>query len=172
MDVCSGGMKNVTMCPVCDPCDFWTLSDTCRMMEIKSYFDNHLTVLYSVLMSLWAVFYLEFWKRYSAMLTHRWGVLHLSQEEEHPRPEYLAELEPVKKKRINFVTLTREPRPPFWRMKFPRVLLSWTVLAVLCSVVCISLLGNCQQSSSQLARFYARFIKGFKVALKRFFASI
>ena len=41
------------------------------MMEIKTFFDNNLTVIYSVLMSLWAVFYLEFWKRYSAMLTHR-----------------------------------------------------------------------------------------------------
>ena len=34
-----------------------------------------------------------------------------------------------------------EPRPPFWRMKVPRILLSWTVLAVLCTVVSISLLG-------------------------------
>ena len=34
-----------------------------------------------------------------------------------------------------------EPRPPFWRMKVPRILLSWTVLAVLCTIVSISLLG-------------------------------
>ena len=27
-DICEGEMRNTTMCPVCDPCDFWTLSDT------------------------------------------------------------------------------------------------------------------------------------------------
>ena len=52
-----------------------------------------------------------------------------------------AELESVQEKRINFVTRMNEPRPPFWRMKVPRILLSWTVLAVLCAVVSISLLG-------------------------------
>ena len=26
-DICVGEMKNTTMCPVCDPCDFWSLSD-------------------------------------------------------------------------------------------------------------------------------------------------
>ena len=60
------------------------------MQEIKLLFDNNLTLLYSVMMSLWAVIYLELWKRYSALLTHRWGVMFYSPEEEQPRPEYLA----------------------------------------------------------------------------------
>ena len=55
--------------------------------------------------------------------------------------KYFAELESVQEKRINFVTRMSEPRPPFWRMKVPRILLSWTVLAVLCTIVSISLLG-------------------------------
>ena len=43
------------------------------MQEIKVLFDNNLTLLYSVMMSLWATIYLELWKRYSALLTHRKG---------------------------------------------------------------------------------------------------
>ena len=57
------------------------------------------------------------------------------------RQQICAELESVQEKRINFVTRMSEPRPPFWRMKVPRILLSWTVLAVLCAIVSISLLG-------------------------------
>ena len=55
--------------------------------------------------------------------------------------EIFAELESVQEKRINFVTRMSEPTPPFWRMKVPRILLSWTVLAVLFAIVSISLLG-------------------------------
>ena len=55
--------------------------------------------------------------------------------------QIFAERESVQEKRINFVTRMNEPRPPFWRMKVPRILLSWTVLAVLCAIVSISLLG-------------------------------
>ena len=43
------------------------------MQEIKVLFDNNLSLLYSVIMSIWAAVYLELWKRYSALLTHRWG---------------------------------------------------------------------------------------------------
>ena len=70
-DVCVGEMKDTIMCPVCDPCDFWTLKDSCDMTQYKTLFDNDLTVAFSIFMSLWAVFFLEFWKRYSATLTHR-----------------------------------------------------------------------------------------------------
>ena len=46
------------------------------MQEIKVMFDNNLTLLYSVIMSLWATVYLELWKRYSALLTHRHGFIY------------------------------------------------------------------------------------------------
>ena len=111
------------------------------MTRYKILFDNDLTVAFSVFMSLWAVFFLELWERYSAVLTHRWGVYQYDPEEEHPRPEYLAQLETVDTKTINFVTQTTEPRPPFWRMKVPRFLLSWTILAALVIIACISVMS-------------------------------
>ena len=65
-------------------------------------------------------------------------------EEEHPRPEYLAKLADVEERHINFVTQTTEPRPPFWRMKMPGVLISWAsvlffVILALVTVVAIIL---------------------------------
>ena len=71
----------------------------------------------------------------------RWGVYQYDPEEEHPRPEYLAQLETVDNKTINFVTKTTEPKPPFWKMKVPRFLFSWTVLAVLVVIALISVVG-------------------------------
>ena len=39
-----------------------------------------------------AALFLEFWKRYSSEITHRWDVSNFSPEEEHPRPEYLEQV--------------------------------------------------------------------------------
>lgn len=74
----------------------------------------------------------------------RWGVYQYDPEEEHPRPEYLAQLETVETRTVNFVTQTTEPRPPFWRMKMPGVLISWAsvlffIMLALVTVVAIIL---------------------------------
>ena len=50
----------------------------------------------------------------------------------------------MEERHINFVTQTTEPRPPFWRMKMPGVLISWTsvlffILLALVTVVAIIL---------------------------------
>ena len=39
-----------------------------------------------------AALFLEFWKRYSSEIIHRWDVSNFSPEEEHPRPEYLEQV--------------------------------------------------------------------------------
>ena len=57
-----------------------------------------------------AALFLEFWKRYSAEIAHRWDVQTYQPEEEHPRPEYLAQLNNVEEKTVNFVTQTTEPK--------------------------------------------------------------
>ena len=65
-------------------------------------------------------------------------------EEEHPRPEYLAKLSNVQERTINFVTQCSEPLPPFWRMKVPGILISWSsvlffIVLALITVVAIIL---------------------------------
>ena len=97
-------------------------------------FDNETTVFFAVFMSFWGEFagehfqgaqltfflsflfvtsaalFLEFWKRYSYEVAHRWDVTGYHPEEEHPRPEYLAQLKNVKERTVNFVTQCTEPR--------------------------------------------------------------
>ena len=43
-----------------------------------------------------AALFLEFWKRYSAEITHRWDLTGFDVKEEHPRPEYLTKLKDLK----------------------------------------------------------------------------
>jgi len=132
-DICPGGsMSNTTMCPICDNfCKPWQLGDTCLLSKAKYLFDNGTTVFFAVFMSLWAVIFLEVWKRYSAEITHRWDVFGYDPEEEHPRPEYLVQLRNVETKTVNFITQTTEPKPPFWKMKAPGIMVSWTSVHLL-----------------------------------------
>ena len=112
------------------------------MTRAKYFFDNETTVMFALFMSFWSIIFTEMWKRYSAEITHRWDVFGYDPEEEHPRPEYLAQLKNVKvdfsqvwiynskytsqERTINFVTQCSEPKPPFWKMKLPGILVSWT----------------------------------------------
>ena len=98
-------MANVTMCPICDQfCQFWSLGDACMMTKAKYFFDNETTVVFALFMSLWSIVFTELWKRYSAEITHRWDVFGYDPEEEHPRPEYLAQLKDVK---VNLANMCR-----------------------------------------------------------------
>jgi len=75
--------------------------------------------------------FLELWKRYSAEITHRWDLTGFDIHEEHPRPQYLARLKNVKKREVNIVTNMVEPHVPFWRMKLPATVLSFSVVLLL-----------------------------------------
>ena len=73
---------------------------------------------------------MELWKRYSADITHHWGLTGFDLQAEHPRPEYLARLRNAKCK-INVVTQTREPYVPFWKVRVPATILSFSVVLLL-----------------------------------------
>jgi len=74
--------------------------------------------------------FLELWKRYSANITHRWGLSGFDLQAEHPRPEYLARLHDAKLK-INVVTQRMEPYVPFWKVRVPAIILSFSVVLLL-----------------------------------------
>jgi anoctamin-1 len=74
--------------------------------------------------------FLELWKRYSADITHQWGLSGFDLQAEHPRPEYLARLRDAKYK-INVVTQTKEPYVPFWKVRVPATILSFSVVLLL-----------------------------------------
>ncbi|KAI4465729.1 ngep-related [Holotrichia oblita] len=95
---------------------------------------------YSEILKLPALF-LEMWKRYSAEITHRWDLTGFDIKEEHPRPQYLARLAHVKRRRLNVVTNTEEPRVPFWRIKVPATILSFSVVLLLITLALATVLG-------------------------------
>uniref|UniRef100_T1GXT1 Anoctamin n=1 Tax=Megaselia scalaris TaxID=36166 RepID=T1GXT1_MEGSC len=131
----------MTMCPLCDKCDFWNIKETCFYSKITYLIDNPSTVFFAVFMSFWATLFLELWKRYSAEITHRWDLTGFDVHEEHPRPQYLARLAHVRKTRIDYVTNTKEPRAPFWRMKLPGTVFSFSVVLLLVALAFAAVIG-------------------------------
>lgn len=131
-DICT---KNITMCPLCDKfCSYWSLSDTCTYSKIAHFVDNPATIFFALFMSIWATIYLEFWKRYSAEITHRWGLSGFDLQAEPPRPEYLVKLASSKKMKKNAITMIEEPVVPFWTKKVPSIVLSFSVALLWVSI--------------------------------------
>jgi anoctamin-1 len=130
-DICNANFTT-KMCPLCnDWCNYWDLQETCAHARITYLFDNSTTVFFAIFMSFWAALFLELWKRYSAEITHRWDLTGFDIQEEHPRPQYLARLAHVKRQEINVVTNIEEPHVPFWRLRVPITIFSFSVVMLL-----------------------------------------
>ncbi|XP_012266555.2 anoctamin-4-like isoform X2 [Athalia rosae] len=140
-EACNPNAQNIVMCPQCDKtCDYWRLSETCLLATLTHLFDNPATPIFAVFMSFWATLYLELWKRRSAELSHRWGLIEWDQTAEHPRPGYLALLAKATffniKQKVNTVTRLREPYVSFWKVRVPATLFSFSVVLLLtCTAV-------------------------------------
>jgi hypothetical protein len=88
-DTCETARSFFYMCPVCDgQCDFWYLGDTCNFAHVNQLFDNGGTVFFAIVMSFWAVLFLEFWKRRQFYLQYDWDMLGYESAEERARPEF------------------------------------------------------------------------------------
>ncbi|XP_068589972.1 anoctamin-7 isoform X2 [Cebidichthys violaceus] len=107
-DICNSG-GSYLMCPLCNTCKAWNMSDICTMAKLGYLFDHPGTVLFSVFMSFWAVTFLEYWKRKMATLAHHWDCMDFHEEEERPRPEFAA-MAPTMEQ--NPVTGVKEPYFP------------------------------------------------------------
>ncbi|KAM9318159.1 anoctamin-1a isoform 2-T3 [Pholidichthys leucotaenia] len=96
MEICDH-RNNITMCPLCDrACSYWKLVTACGTARASHLFDNPATVFFSIFMSLWAVLFMEHWKRRQMRLNYIWDLTGFGEEEEdHNRADY--ELEVMKK---------------------------------------------------------------------------
>ncbi|XP_065722822.2 anoctamin-1 isoform X2 [Drosophila suzukii] len=150
-DICQNANTNITMCPLCDWCNFWDLKETCNYAKVTYLIDNPSTVFFAVFMSFWATLFLELWKRYSAEITHRWDLTGFDVHEEHPRPQYLARLEHIPPTRVDYVTNIKEPTVPFWRMKLPATVFSFSVVLLLIALAFVALLAVVVYRMSMLA---------------------
>eukprot|EP00058_Branchiostoma_floridae_P028493 XP_002613984.1 hypothetical protein BRAFLDRAFT_67435 [Branchiostoma floridae] len=138
-EVCNSG-GDFVMCPLCDEnigCAYWNLSDTCTQAKISYLFDNEGTVFFSVFMSLWAVTFLEYWKRKNASLAHHWDVMDFEEEEERPRPQFAAMAPSMEK---NPVTGIKEPHFPD-EDRFKRMMAGAVIIIFMMVMVLIFVLG-------------------------------
>ncbi|MGH0121142.1 UNVERIFIED_CONTAM: hypothetical protein FKN15_046387 [Acipenser sinensis] len=133
-EICSSG-GSYHMCPLCETCSTWNISDICSMAKLGYLFDHPGTVFFSVFMSLWAVTFLEYWKRKNATLAHHWDCMDFQEEEERPRPEFAA-MAPTMEQ--NPVTGVKEPYFPE-KARLSRMLTGSMVIVVMLCVVMIFL---------------------------------
>ncbi|XP_056138913.1 anoctamin-7 [Lampris incognitus] len=129
-ELCNSGDQFI-MCPLCNICSLWNLSSICLTYKAGLLFDNGGTVFFSVFMSLWAVSFLEYWKRTCSALTHRWDCSDFQDVEERPRPEFTA-MAPMTMR--NPVTGAEEPYFPI-NKRLNRTLTGCMVIIIMVSVV-------------------------------------
>ncbi|XP_056589437.1 anoctamin-7 isoform X1 [Triplophysa dalaica] len=133
-EICESGGRYL-MCPLCETCKPWNMSDICPMAKVGYLFDHPGTVFFSVFMSLWAVTFLEYWKRKNATLAHHWDCMDFQEEEEPPRPEFAA-MAPAMEE--NPVTGVKEPYFPE-KARISRMLTGSMVIVIMLCVVIIFL---------------------------------
>lgn len=114
-------------------------------------FDNPMTVFFSVFMSFWAILFLEYWKRYSADITHRWDLVGFDVHEEHSRPRYLVKLKAIRKHKDEHDRNADESNVPFWRIKLPTTILSMSMVLLLILLACVAVFGVVVYRMSVLA---------------------
>uniref|UniRef100_UPI0037E9C662 anoctamin-7 n=1 Tax=Semicossyphus pulcher TaxID=241346 RepID=UPI0037E9C662 len=136
MEVCDS-RNNFVMCPLCNICTYWNYSSICVTYKAGLLFDNGGTVFLSVFMSLWAVTFLEYWKRTCSALSHRWDCAEFQDIEERPRPEFTA-MAPMTMR--NPVTGAEEPYFPE-NKRFNRTLTGCMVILVMVIVVLMFLIA-------------------------------
>ncbi|XP_038163911.1 anoctamin-7 [Cyprinodon tularosa] len=135
-EVCESG-DTFIMCPLCNICSAWNYSSICNTYKAGLLFDNGGTVFFSVFMSLWAVTFLEYWKRTCAALSHRWDCSDFQDIEERPRPEFTA-MAPMTMR--NPVTGAEEPYFPE-KKRFNRTVTGCMVIIIMVSVVLMFLIA-------------------------------
>uniref|UniRef100_H3ADU6 Anoctamin n=1 Tax=Latimeria chalumnae TaxID=7897 RepID=H3ADU6_LATCH len=110
-EICESGTKYM-MCPKCSICDYWPLSHICTTFKAGLLFDNGGTVFFSIFMSLWAVTFLEYWKRTNAILAHRWDCFEFEEIEVRSRDHFYKEFERLISSKINGLVKCFTGKPP------------------------------------------------------------
>uniref|UniRef100_A0A8C6YJX4 Anoctamin n=1 Tax=Nothoprocta perdicaria TaxID=30464 RepID=A0A8C6YJX4_NOTPE len=130
-EVCES-KEQYRMCPLCKSCPYWLLSRPCSAApQAGRLFDHGGTIFFSMFMSLWAVMFLEYWKRMNASLAHRWDCSDFEDIEERPRPQFTA-MAPMTI--INPITGAEEPYFPK-RNRHHRILAGSMVIIMMIAIV-------------------------------------
>ena len=113
------------MCPLCDQhCNYWHFGPSaCRHIKWVYFFENYATLAYGSIIALWAILFLEFWKREKAVLDYNWDLTRHTKDRKPIRPEYSHH--PSRTTKLNPTTNQPEPYVPF-SIRLPRRFLSFT----------------------------------------------
>ncbi|KRY83295.1 Anoctamin-3 [Trichinella pseudospiralis] len=167
-DICHGEAGKIIMCPNCDVgCDFWVLKSSCLYSKITFLFENNATVLYALLMPIWATVFLEMWKRRQGQLSWFWNLYDFQLEEDVIRPEFQMY---VTRTRINPITQEREPHLPFsnrmWRLISSGVALC-LVLALTVTIILYRIIvsHHFDKTDIQMVRSNANLAAAFTASL-------
>ncbi|XP_062505132.1 anoctamin-7-like isoform X2 [Corticium candelabrum] len=133
------GDNNTQLCPSCSTCDTTFLNKTCLYARLTRLFDNELTIPFAILMSFWATFFLEYWKRTTAKLAHRWDVMGIEEEAERPRPQYCIAASDYPQQ-PNPITGTAEPHFPTSN-RTPRYFTGWSIISIMFMLLLIFVVG-------------------------------
>lgn len=126
-------MNDTLLCPSCEECPLMPLNKTCSEAHWSFMFDHSGSVIFAIFMSIWAVAFLEFWKRQTAHLSYRWSMDDYEEEDAYPRPEYCAKATTTRRNPI-----TKQKEPYFSKKKQKtRMCVSMVTLLVLIFVVLI-----------------------------------
>ncbi|XP_069757129.1 anoctamin-9 isoform X2 [Narcine bancroftii] len=80
-EICNA--SGIIMCPLCDQrCRYWRLNETCSYAKVTQLFDHEITVLFAMIMAIWATVFLEIWKRARAKTVCSWELYHWDEDEE------------------------------------------------------------------------------------------
>ncbi|NXF34107.1 ANO7 protein, partial [Nyctibius bracteatus] len=135
-EIC-GSEEQYWMCPLCKTCPYWQLSKICSTFMVGRLFDHGGTIFFSIFMSLWAVLFLEFWKRTNASLAHHWDCFDFEDIEERPRPQFMA-MAPMTI--TNPITGAEEPYFPR-RRRLHRILAGSMVIMMMIAMVVMFLVS-------------------------------
>jgi len=126
------------MCPLCDgQCPYWSLVSNCYYAVAVHAFDNDSTVIFAVFMSIWATLFLEFWKRRQAVIAYEWHMMHFEDEEEQPRPEFLARVTTLKEDPVTKKMVPHVPK----RLRYQRLAGVCSLVTFMISLVLAAVVG-------------------------------
>ena len=123
--------SNLTMCPLCDQCEPYPLSNNCIYSYVSHIADNNAIVVYAFIVGIWALLFCKLWKRTQAAYAFKWNVYELDEEYGNIRPQYAAL---ATRTWINPITNQKEPHFPRW-LKTLRTLSAFSVISLMVIVV-------------------------------------
>ncbi len=137
-------------------CGFEDLQESCAYATVNTVFSNYFTVLFALISSLWAVVFMELWKREQARLTCKWDCFDVTTQYEPPRPEYQSA---ARKKRRNPITHEWEPYIPA-RNTWVNIVVSVCSIAFMIVLVIAVMVGVIVYKMAMGMVFYSSQLKG------------